>query len=86
MIGAFRVTLVPGAGWQEAEPLQVLWEHQPQVGTRAGDCRPQAGPGETEAGPDIRALGCSTQVGKSPAPPSPGTPGLGAQCREQALH
>lgn len=47
MMGAFRTTLVPGAGWQEAEPLRGLWERQSQMGSRAGGCRPQAGPGET---------------------------------------
>lgn len=50
MIGAFRVTLVPGAEWQEAVPLQGLWERQSQMGSRAGGCRPQAGPGMSAPG------------------------------------
>lgn len=68
MTGAFRMTLVPGAGWQGAEPLQVLRGLQPQVGTRAEGCWQKVDPGETEAGPGIRAPGCRAQVGKTPAP------------------
>lgn len=72
VISAFRVTLVPGAGWQEAEPLQGLWERQSQMGSRAGACRPQAGPG-------MRAPGCSTWGGGAGTMQEP-------QGREQALH
>ena len=58
-----------------------MWEHQPQVGTRARGCGPQAGPGETEAGPGISAPGSGVRWGREDA----GAPGLAAQGREQAL-
>lgn len=50
MTGAFIITLVPGTGWQQKEPLQVLRSWEPQMGARARGCWPQQGSDQIEPG------------------------------------
>lgn len=50
MTDVFIITLVSGAGWQQAEPLQVPRSCKPQVEATARGCWPQEGSDETEPG------------------------------------